>query len=919
MVKETVPEDVDDPEQGREAPPSKPYYNLEPSSRGRQRKKNSRFLDYVTGDTSEDPKEDEAPPEKCPAKAATPRKTPPDKGGRPRAAPRKKTPGKRGRRRTVPPASAPPRVSNGDISAHANVSPSPAVTEDSLENGTPKPKRKFVKKQIVNVEPVAPCEEIQEEAEELPPGGRPRRGAAKTAMKFFHTMVQEEVSHSSEGPRTTGDIVSEPAPKTTQEEICQGEKKACRGQKRKRSNGDATDDDEEFVPDVAEAEEEEGEDEDEDEYEDKDEGTDFYYRDDRFDGHAARVLKTPALLAVAVLETVKTHKKFRDEQLSSWVFPDWLPSTDAWHRVPSSELESYLPRERVSAAFKVSRLGCEEETPPQTLNRFESLPAHAQCWDMHLFAGGPVWALEWCPTPDGAAASQYLAVASHKDMEDEHYFQKTYPGPALVQLWDVGTLDYNTRPNSQPVLAYGLALDQGFIWHLKWCPSGGWELPTSQKEARLLPRLGLLAVVTSMGVVTIYSLPHPDALRDSQKHAEPGDAGQLGCIYKPDPAVTLRLGSLKAPRLQRSGQILAVDWLPVKPHDIIALGFYDGTVGLWDLNTKSALLRVQDSPDSPVLLPYKCFIAHEHAVRVITFCPASRHLVATAGEERLLKTWDLRRLYGPITVQKRSFINEICWPAGAPGLMWAQDGAFSANCTNGVHYTDHQIRSYLAVPRMSAIWSISYSDWLNAMLVSDMVGEVILCMMPLLLPGALHVKRPVERRFPVYLTSLERHDDTGDNKEEEEAAEVQEEDEAEGGRGGDGMADIEGRPYEPYKEAKKKYYLHHTDNNMKHFTKLGKMWKQMRDTELLNMHDMDVMPLASLYKVRLSPNLSSQTWMASGGQAGLVRLNCVAGLNNKPVQTFIRQARGGPQETPPESPQHHPQDATQDVPHGAPL
>lgn len=34
-------------------------------------------------------------------------------------------------------------------------------------------------------------------------------------------------------------------------------------------------------------------------------------------------------------------------------------------------------------------------------------------------------------------------------------------------------------------------------------------------KAPFLPRLGLLAVATSTGVVTIYSIPHPDALHSN--------------------------------------------------------------------------------------------------------------------------------------------------------------------------------------------------------------------------------------------------------------------------------------------------------------------------------------------------------------------------------------------------------------------
>lgn len=120
------------------------------------------------------------------------------------------------------------------------------------------------------------------------------------------------------------------------------------------------------------------------------------------------------------------------------------------------------------------------------------------------------------------------------------------------------------RPDSQPILVYGLAQDKGFIWHLKWCPAGGWESPTCgtnvkciqselpttvgknwhvwfgvsycspnminplHPQAPLLPRLGLLAVATSNGVVTIYSLPHPDALNTNKKQDNCGKTVKTG-------------------------------------------------------------------------------------------------------------------------------------------------------------------------------------------------------------------------------------------------------------------------------------------------------------------------------------------------------------------------------------------------------
>lgn len=119
--------------------------------------------------------------------------------------------------------------------------------------------------------------------------------------------------------------------------------------------------------------------------------------------------------------------------------------------------------------------------------------------------------------------------------------------PPLIIVWSLVC-----SPSSQPTLAYGLAQDKGFIWDLKWCPAGGWEPSNSGAKVRhyqshyykvqfgmnkilkreqipqapLMPRLGLLAVASSTGVVTVYSLPHPEALRSSQSEANGSeDAG----------------------------------------------------------------------------------------------------------------------------------------------------------------------------------------------------------------------------------------------------------------------------------------------------------------------------------------------------------------------------------------------------------
>ncbi|XP_051265270.1 general transcription factor 3C polypeptide 2 [Dicentrarchus labrax] len=932
--------------QGQEEP-SEQCCDLTPSSKGRQRKKNPKYLDYETDDNEQNVQQKtprkssgrggrgggRTAPKKTPAKSRKAKnatqqtedgeieatdKTPqesdgnisdetPKKAVRAKKTPTKKTPAKKTPAKKTPTADAGLPAGEGGATVQK-------------ENGTTK--RKYVRKRPV-AEP--PRKEAQEEppvepVEEIQPGGRQRRGAAKAALKYLHILAQEVLNHpndeSGSQPRANSDISRTEPDAVTERKSLKGSK-GRKGKKRKRCDSA---EDEDFVPDVEEEEVEEMEYEEEAEAGDSDldlgtggrsPATFYIHRNS-----SGPNPKTPNGLTTNVMKSVwdatETTKKFREEHYSSWVFPKWVPSSSDWHPVPQSDLEKYLPQEIQSAAFKVTREGLsKEETPVQRLSRFTAVPAHPNRWDMVLYAGGPVWAMEWCPTPDGAAASQYIALACHRGMDDQHYVNKTYTGPGLVQLWDVGELEYNSSPVSQPTLAYGVAENKGFICDLKWCPAGGWEPPSCDRKDPFLPRLGLLAVASSTGVVTIYSLPHPDALRSNKKKANSGEASQQLPIYQAVGVLTLKLGAYKAPRHERSGQVLSMDWLPEKPHNIMAIGFYDGVVGLWDLSSKSPLLRVQEPDESLSLLPYRCLLAHDHAVRALAFCPASRHLLVTAGEDRYVKTWDLRRLYDPITVVKRYLTNEIYWPLNAPGLLLAQENAYTPNGSQGVHYFDHYMRAVFAVPRTGSVWSISFTDWLNGVVTSDSRGEVIFALLPHISYSPQYVKRTLERRFPVYLTSLVPYDSTteeiqemgGGEEKEGDAVKEQEEGETEGldAESEEGNENENGRRgkkdkspplrFQTYKEAVKKYYLHHTDNDMRSFSDSERraVWKRMKDTELKTKLNFDEMPLAALHKVRFNPNMCCHTWVVSAGHTGLVKLNCLRGIITSQSKKIISE------------------------------
>lgn len=63
---------------------------------------------------------------------------------------------------------------------------------------------------------------------------------------------------------------------------------------------------------------------------------------------------------------------------------------------------------------------------------------------MTFFVGGPIWAMEWCPTPEGSMASQYVAISCNQGMDDRHTLVGIHTGPALLQLWELGPIQQDT-------------------------------------------------------------------------------------------------------------------------------------------------------------------------------------------------------------------------------------------------------------------------------------------------------------------------------------------------------------------------------------------------------------------------------------------------------------------------------------------
>uniref|UniRef100_A0A8C3KH28 General transcription factor 3C polypeptide 2 n=1 Tax=Calidris pygmaea TaxID=425635 RepID=A0A8C3KH28_9CHAR len=692
---------------------------------------------------------------------------------------------------------------------------------------------------------------------ETPPAGRPKRRAAKVALLYLQELAEELTS-----------VYQPPAPtQGAQEPELERIQKKRQSRRRKEEETDSDDParDADFVPSkevLLQVEEEE-------------EGSDAPLSEasepelESLRGHGGKTSSAgrskPQCRGLApngfhnsIMAPVEKCSSLtcslRDQKYSQWEFPDWIPLVHKWTCLSESEAAPYLPAEEKSPLFSIQREGIEDDGVLYRVNRFSSLQPHEERRDVSFFVGGPVWAMEWCPSPEGSAAAQYVAIYCHGSMEETHSVAGLHGGPALLQLWGLGTLQPEPGPPEAAGLAYAIAADHGCVWDMKFCPSGGWELPTAPRKPPQMSRLGLLAVAFSDGKVLLYALPHPAALRRAKDTQVKDGSLHKHIICKVQCVATLQVGSIQAGSASECGQCFSLSWMPSKPHHHLAAGFYDGTVALWNLLTKSLLQCVHQPDGSLKLYPFRCFLAHDHAVRSIEWCKADSNFLVTAGSDRKIKFWDLRRLYEPINSIKRFLSTEVAWLLPYNGVTVAQDNCYASYGLCGIHYIDAGylgFKAYFVAPRKGTVWSISGSDWLNTVAAGDITGELLAAVLPDLAINPLNVKRSSDRRFPVYKADL---------------------------LPGDGETALP--KTRRYGEMVTKTYIRFRDTDLRSFKNfpsrepMRRMHAQEAKAEL----SLDRLQLESLHKVRFSPNLDSHGWLVSGGQAGIVRAHCLAGL-----------------------------------------
>ncbi|XP_046674072.1 uncharacterized protein LOC124363050 [Homalodisca vitripennis] len=511
--------------------------------------------------------------------------------------------------------------------------------------------------------------------------------------------------------------------------------------------------------------------------------------------------------------------KMRCENLTSDVlFPDAVGTARA---LAVSQVSQYLPTTASSIKFRGSdgswrSLNCFQAT------LVDGVPV--------MFTGGPVWACAWAAVPD-TEDNQYLAVASHPDMNLTHEMSAVYSYPSVIQVWAVGRL-VNCLPkpesDNEPQFLMGIAHSRGAVWGLQWCPSGCYQDN----------RLGLLAAACSDGSVVIYSIPRH---QPTSQHK----------ICEMEPVMELKLGC------EMLSQCKCIEWHTVAPHSIIVGGFANGMVALWDLHTTSPLLR-----DGKVIYPFKVFEAHLSAVTAVSLSPTAEttraHLM-TSSLDRATKFWRLDDTTAPVNTLRKASVTDAVMPSTWMTSINAFDDVYSTNSTHIMGYsyretfTSNNTNFY---PQLGTVWGVSFNEWINAIACGSEMGKLtVLFRRQLLVTEDSKKVKSNSMRDDLIMCSVQP------------------------------LSDVKGNVEigERYQDCVNNVGL---DISFK-----GNAGAVKKPTEA-SVDTMENYPILSINKVTWNTNYNSFTWLAAGLQCGLVMAPHVTCLQANDLSELYQQHDG---------------------------
>ncbi|KAG7213536.1 hypothetical protein KM043_002796 [Ampulex compressa] len=480
-----------------------------------------------------------------------------------------------------------------------------------------------------------------------------------------------------------------------------------------------------------------------------------------------------------------------------------------------------------------------------------------------FFTGGPVWALAWLPIPAPMYSKeneQYLAVSTHHTMEAEYTVGKAYSGKNIIQIWNLGHFNYKSNKVSKPPsLSYAIAHNNGTIWCLEWCPSGCYQdknlFNYDSTEIKSTRRMGLLAAACSDGSVYVYSLPFPDEiLFKSEENKWP--------IYKTDPVITLVVNILMYDNNEQNWQCTKLSWTKESGHNIIAAGFSNGCIALWDLTVKSPL-SMEKRNNTWFINAFHHFHAHGNSISMVALVPYNgERFLASASTDRTYKFWDLEKPNIPITSAIKGIIVDGAWMTHWPCAVVSFDDGLGFRHTNSylISIREHGYKFYPILSTNAPTYTVAVSDRANSIAHGTLSGDVLTIFPHHVLHGreiekVMAKKRQLSSFIKTvdFMASVDVKNNA--NKKQKKRSK-----------------DYQYMP-ETYNECKDRFGIIFCDNpaTLKYRAYRGQPQKILNPENLTSI-PIEQYPFTSANRVAWNPNPWSHLWLAIGYQNGLVRL-----------------------------------------------
>ncbi|XP_076643238.1 uncharacterized protein LOC143353645 isoform X2 [Halictus rubicundus] len=397
----------------------------------------------------------------------------------------------------------------------------------------------------------------------------------------------------------------------------------------------------------------------------------------------------------------------------------------------NADVAKYLPQVEVSMKTRTESTNSENlsntEISWKQWQRFEGgfdkgIPM--------FFVGGPIWALAWLPIPSPMYCKkpiQYIALSTHPCMQSEYSVGSVYTGHNIIQIWNTGFLDQEADKDRVPSLSYAVAHNAGTVWCLEWCPSGCYQdesLKNYKKEQEIQPvlkRMGMLAAACSDGNVHIYSLPFPEELGFEKTE------GNTWPIYQTDPVLTLVVNIPMYDKNKQNWQCTKLSWSKEHKHNIIAAGFSNGYIALWDLTCESPI-SMQKRQNTYIVNAFQHFFAHGNAVSMVAVVPYNQgRFLASGSIDRMYKFWNTDDTSAPQISAQKGIISDGAWMTHWPCAVISFDDALGYKHTNSyvIPLRDKESKLYPILPTNSPTYTVSVSDYGNSIAHGTLAGEIV--------------------------------------------------------------------------------------------------------------------------------------------------------------------------------------------------